>query len=45
VLQAAARATALPEITIDIAPAQLIDDAPLWGAVALARVAKANQLG
>ena len=37
VLQAAARATALPEITIDIAPAQLIDDAPLWGAVALAK--------
>lgn len=39
VLQAAARAAALPEITVDIAPAQLIDDAPLWGAVALARVA------
>ena len=36
VLQAAARATALPEIRIDIAMAQLIDDAPLWGAVALA---------
>ncbi len=39
VLQAVARATALPEITIDIAPAQLIDDAPLWGAVALAKAA------
>ena len=32
----AARATALPEITFDIVPAALGDDAPLWGAVVLA---------
>ncbi len=31
-----ARATALPEIQFDIAPAALGDDAPLWGGVALA---------
>ena len=31
----AARATALPEVTFDIVPAMLGDDAPLWGAVAL----------
>jgi glucokinase len=34
----AARATALPEILFDIVPAGLGDDAPLWGAVALAPV-------
>lgn len=32
----AARHTALPEVHIDIVPAALGDDAPLWGAVALA---------
>jgi glucokinase len=32
----AARATALPEVAFDIVPAALGDDAPLWGAVALA---------
>ena len=32
----AAHQTALPEIHFDIVPAQLGDDAPLWGAVALA---------
>jgi glucokinase len=32
-----ARATALPEVTFDIVPAVLGDDAPLWGAVALAQ--------
>jgi glucokinase len=32
----AARATALPEVHFDIVPAGLGDDAPLWGAVALA---------
>jgi glucokinase len=32
----AAQQTALPEIHFDIVPAQLGDDAPLWGAVALA---------
>lgn len=31
-----ARNTALPEVNIAIVPAQLGDDAPLWGAVALA---------
>lgn len=31
----AARATALPEVNVDIVPAALGDDAPLWGAVAL----------
>ncbi len=32
----AARATALPEVTLNVVPAQLGDDAPLWGAVSLA---------
>lgn len=32
----AARQTALPEVHFDIAPAALADDAPLWGAAALA---------
>lgn len=31
-----ARKTALPEVQLDILPAALGDDAPLWGAVALA---------
>jgi len=35
-VRAAARATALPEVLFDIVPAGLGDDAPLWGAVALA---------
>lgn len=35
-VRAAARATALPEMTVEIVPAALGDDAPLWGAVALA---------
>lgn len=34
-VRAAARETALPEIEFDIVPAELGDDAPLWGAVAL----------
>ena len=33
------RATALPEVLFDIVPAGLGDDAPLWGAVALAKQA------
>lgn len=33
----AARQTALPEVQFDIIPAALGDDAPLWGAVALAQ--------
>lgn len=32
----AARQTMLPEVDIEILPAQLGDDAPLWGAIALA---------
>lgn len=36
-LCAAARAQALPQARIDIVPASLGDDAPLWGAVALAQ--------
>jgi glucokinase len=35
----AARETALPEVQFDIVPAGLNDDAPLWGAVALALTA------
>ncbi|MCI0648370.1 MAG: ROK family protein [Chloroflexi bacterium] len=35
----AARETALPEVAVEIAPAALGDDAPLWGAAALAREA------
>lgn len=34
-LRQAARATALPEVQFEIAPAQFTDDAPLWGAIAL----------
>jgi glucokinase len=36
VVQQVARETALPEVHFDIVPAALGDDAPLWGAVALA---------
>jgi glucokinase len=35
-VRSAARTTAPPEMTVDIVPAALGDDAPLWGAVALA---------
>lgn len=35
-----ARETALPEVQFDIVPAELGDDAPLWGAVALATLAE-----
>jgi glucokinase len=35
-VQEAARRTALPEVQFDILPAALGDDAPLWGAAALA---------
>lgn len=38
-VQAAARQTALPEIELNIQPAHHIDDAPLWGAIALAEQA------
>ncbi|MCX7010517.1 MAG: ROK family protein [Kiritimatiellaeota bacterium] len=36
-LRAAARANALPQARVDVVPASLGDDAPLWGAVALAQ--------
>lgn len=36
VVRQTARATALPEVAVTIVPAALQDDAPLWGAVALA---------
>lgn len=36
VVRQVARANALPEIRVDIIPAALGDDAPLWGAIALA---------
>ncbi len=36
VLRQVTRATALPEVNFEIVPAALGDDAPLWGAVALA---------
>ena len=35
-LRAAARANTLPQMRVDIVPAALGDDAPLWGAIALA---------
>jgi len=37
VVRRIARETALPEVRIDVLPAALDDDAPLWGAVALAQ--------
>lgn len=39
VLRKTARDTALPEVDLEIVPAALGDDAPLWGAVALAEEA------
>lgn len=36
VIQQVARQTALPEVHFEIVPAALGDQAPLWGAVALA---------
>jgi len=36
IVRETARANALPEMRVDIQPASLGDDAPLWGAVALA---------
>jgi glucokinase len=36
VVRRVARETALPEVNFDIVPAALGDEAPLWGAVALA---------
>lgn len=37
VIQRTARQTALPQVQLDIVPATLGDDAPLWGAAALAK--------
>jgi glucokinase len=39
----AARANTLPEISVDITPAALGGDAPLWGAIALAESLLAAQ--
>lgn len=36
IIQQVARETALPEVHFEIVPAALVDQAPLWGAVALA---------
>jgi glucokinase len=36
VIRRVARETALPEVDVDVVPAALGDDAPLWGAVVLA---------
>jgi glucokinase len=35
-VQQVARETALPEVEFEIVPAALGDDAPLWGAIAMA---------
>lgn len=40
VLREYARATALPQMQVEIVPAALGDDAPLWGAVALAQASR-----
>lgn len=37
VVQETARQTALPEVNFEIIPAALEDEAPLWGAIALAQ--------
>jgi glucokinase len=37
VIRRVARETALPQVEFDVVPAELGDDAPLWGAVALAQ--------
>ncbi|BAZ00241.1 ROK family protein [Tolypothrix tenuis PCC 7101] len=42
ILRQVARETALPEIDFEIVSAALADDAPLWGAVALAELRLAN---
>jgi glucokinase len=42
VIRNTARITALPEIQFEILPAQLGDDAPLWGAVVLAQACLAE---
>jgi glucokinase len=38
IVRKTARAHALPQMRVDIQPAALGDDAPLWGAVALAEL-------
>ena len=35
-LRTTARAAAFPQSRVDIVPAAMVDDAPLWGAAALA---------
>jgi len=41
-LSAAARDTALPQVSLSVVPAQCADDAPLWGAIALAEALVAS---
>ncbi len=43
IVRRVARANTLPEIRVDIVPAGLGDDAPLWGAVALAEGLQKNR--
>src|SRR5690606_25363935 len=43
-LLSTARQHAMPEVTLDVVTAELGDDAPLWGAVALAEDALAQQV-
>ncbi|MBC6434709.1 ROK family protein, partial [Nostoc sp. HG1] len=42
VVRQVARETALPEVDFEIVPAILGDDAPLWGAVAIASMTIPN---
>ncbi|HWQ83239.1 MAG TPA: ROK family protein, partial [Anaerolineales bacterium] len=42
-VRSAARQTMLPEVSIEIVPAKLGDDAPLWGAAVLALECVANE--
>ena len=42
-VRATARAETLPQIRVDIVPAGMSDDAPLWGAAALAEDLLASQ--
>ncbi len=44
VVRQTARETALPEVAVEVVPAEFSDDAPLWGAVALAEVVYSKQV-
>ena len=43
VVREAARANTLPQMRVDIVPAKFSDDAPLWGAIALAEKMQAER--